>query len=427
MAQESGTRILGLLDAATQAFERGQVAEGERFLRQAQVESPRHPLVQNELARRLLVVGNPAGAYELAQQAVKTNPSHPALWLTLAGALHGLNRGPEELAALDKALELDPRHVPALLQKAALLELHAQSRAAATLYRTALQAIPPNAPASPRLQPILQHATDAVAANHRALEAFLDDKLRDVRARHAGESTARVDRCVDTLLQKQRIYRQQPTFLYFPEMPPIEFYDRSLFPWLESIEAATDDIRSELLDVLAAGSEQLEPYVAHGAGVPLDQWRDLNNSRRWGVWYLWRAGAAISEHIERCPKTAKALEAWPRWEVPGVGPTAVFSILEAKTHIPAHTGVHNTRLTVHLPLIIPPGCTFRVGGQKRPWELGKAIVFDDSIEHEVWNESDVPRAVLIFDIWSPFLTPAERDLVSVVTSSVGEYYGTSLA
>ena len=89
--------------------------------------------------------------------------------------------------------------------------------------------------------------------------------------------------------------------------------------------------------------------------------------------------------------------------------------------------MHNTRLTVHLPLIIPPGCTFRVGGQQRPWELGKAIVFDDSIEHEVWNESDVPRAVLIFDIWSPFLTLAERDLVSVVTSGVGEYYGTSLA
>lgn len=96
----------------------------------------------------------------------------------------------------------------------------------------------------------------------------------------------------------------------------------------------------------------------------------------------------------------------------------------------AHPAAHRRaqhRLTVHLPLIIPPGCTFRVGDQKRPWALGKAIVFDDSIEHEVWNESDVPRAVLIFDIWSPFLTPAERDLVSVVTSGVGEYYGTSLA
>ena len=74
-------------------------------------------------------------------------------------------------------------------------------------------------------------------------------------------------------------------------------------------------------------------------------------------------------------------------------------------------------------MIIPPGCTFRVGGERRTWELGKALVFDDSIEHEVWNDSDVPRAVLIFDIWSPYLSPAERALVSAVTTGVGEYYG----
>jgi len=157
--------------------------------------------------------------------------------------------------------------------------------------------------------------------------------------------------------------------------------------------------------------------------MPLDQWRELNNSRRWGVYFLWKAGTPIAEHIARCPRTVKALEAWPRWDVPGYGPTAVFSILDAKSHIPGHTGVHNTRLTVHLPLIVPPGCTFRVGGERRTWELGKALVFDDSIEHEVWNDSDVPRAVLIFDIWSPYLSPAERALVSTLTTGVGEYYG----
>ena len=68
------------------------------------------------------------------------------------------------------------------------------------------------------------------------------------------------------------------------------------------------------------------------------------------------------------------------------------------------------RLVVHLPLIVPPGCGFRVGGQTREWEPGKAFVFDDSINHEAWNDSDLPRAVLIFDVWSPYLTDAERDL-----------------
>jgi len=108
--------------------------------------------------------------------------------------------------------------------------------------------------------------------------------------------------------------------------------------------------------------------------------------------------------------------------VPEHGPTAFFSILDAHTHIPPHTGVTNTRLTVHLPLVLPGQCTFRVGDDKREWRLGEAWVFDDTIEHEAWNDSDVPRAILIFDIWNPYLTGAERALVRAATAAIGEYY-----
>jgi aspartyl/asparaginyl beta-hydroxylase (cupin superfamily) len=110
--------------------------------------------------------------------------------------------------------------------------------------------------------------------------------------------------------------------------------------------------------------------------------------------------------------------------VPGSTPSALFSILDAKTRIPPHTGVSNTRLIVHLPLIIPSGCGFRVGAEQREWIPGKAFVFDDTMEHEAWNDSDVPRAVLIFDIWSPFVSEVEREFVRSVTAAVGEYYGT---
>jgi aspartate beta-hydroxylase len=176
--------------------------------------------------------------------------------------------------------------------------------------------------------------------------------------------------------------------------------------------------------LLQEGPAVLRPYVDIPAGMPLDQWRELNQSRRWGVYYLWQEGTAIPDHIARFPRTVKALEAWPRCEVPGCSPTAVFSILDAKTHIPAHTGVANTRLIVHLPLIVPPGCLFRVGAERREWHPGKAFVFDDTFEHEAWNESDVPRAVLILDIWSPHVSIAERELVSQVSADVGEFYGT---
>jgi aspartyl/asparaginyl beta-hydroxylase (cupin superfamily) len=103
----------------------------------------------------------------------------------------------------------------------------------------------------------------------------------------------------------------------------------------------------------------------------------------------------------------------------------MFSILDARSRIPAHTGPVNTRLVVHLALVVPPGCGFRVGGETREWQPGKAFVFDDSINHEAWNDSDLPRAVLIFDIWSPHLRPAERDLVRALTTRIGEFYGTN--
>ena len=85
--------------------------------------------------------------------------------------------------------------------------------------------------------------------------------------------------------------------------------------------------------------------------------------------------------------------------------------------MPAHTGMFNTRLICHLPLIVPPGCGFRVGNQVREWEVGKLLIFDDTIEHEAWNDSDEDRVVLIFDIWRPELSPAERDEVEALFSA----------
>jgi aspartyl/asparaginyl beta-hydroxylase (cupin superfamily) len=295
-----------------------------------------------------------------------------------------------------------------------------ETRAAAATYRTALQSIPPYLP--PHLRPLLEHAKGRVDANDAALETFLEGQLRDLRNRHGNQSLDRFDKCMATLLRKRRVYRPQPSFMYFPQLPALEFYDRDAFPWLDRLEAATADIRAELIDVLADGPAALEPYVSVD-GTPQERWRELNNSRRWGVFYLWHAGQPQAEHLARCPKTAAALAAWPRCELLGTAPSAVFSILDARTRIPPHVGVNNARLIVHLPLIVPPGCGFRVGAETRSWEPGKAFVFDDTIEHEAWNDSDEPRAVLILDIWNPYLSPAEREMVTALTAGVGEFYG----
>jgi aspartyl/asparaginyl beta-hydroxylase (cupin superfamily) len=158
--------------------------------------------------------------------------------------------------------------------------------------------------------------------------------------------------------------------------------------------------------------------------VPLDQWAELNRSRKWSAFFLWRDGVRVDAHADRCPKTASLLASAPSAYVRGYAPTAFFSILDRHSHIPPHSGVTNSRLIVHLPLIIPPGCGFRVGAEQREWIPGKAFVFDDTMEHEAWNDSDVPRAVLIFDIWSPFVSEVEREFVRSVTAGVADYYGT---
>ena len=78
---------------------------------------------------------------------------------------------------------------------------------------------------------------------------------------------------------------------------------------------------------------------------------------------------------------------------------------------------------VALPLVIPPGCGFRVGAETREWKPGEAFVFDDTIDHEAWNNSDTWRAVLIVDIWNPYLSHAEREMVKELTAGVNDYYG----
>jgi aspartyl/asparaginyl beta-hydroxylase (cupin superfamily) len=274
------------------------------------------------------------------------------------------------------------------------------------------------------MREVLAHARQVVEANSRALESFLEERLATLRTKYAHLPLHRFDSCLATLMQRKRIYRQQPSFLYFPQLSTIEFHERASFPWLDSIEAAADDIRAELIDVLAEDSAALEPYVSHGTVQSIGQkWRELHQSRRWSVYHFWREGVANREHLARCPRTAAALESSPRCEVPGVSPNAVFSILDARTRIPPHTGIYNTRLFVHLPLIVPPGCGFRVGGEQREWQPGKAFVFDDTIEHEAWNDSDEPRAVLIFDIWNPDVRPEEREMVSMTIAGVSEWYG----
>jgi aspartate beta-hydroxylase len=415
--------IIRALQASKAEAAAGRMTESDQLLARLAQQAPNHPAVLNELGVRMLDRGAAERAHALFVRATTVDPQHPSLWANLASSLKALGRRAEEMDAIEKALQLQPRHLSALLQKAAYLEETGQLRTAARTYQNALACIPPGTEPAPAVREALAHAKKLVEEDRAALSSELEEPLAAIRERHGGAPQRRVDLCLEALMGKREVFYSQPTWMYFPELPAIEFFERADFPWLDVIEAASHEIRAELLRVLVADRDELQPYIDFPPDMPLDQFRELNRSRSWSAYFLWNQGEANAGHIARCPVTARMLEAVPaRPRIEARAPTAFFSILDANTRIPAHTGVTNTRLTVHLPLIVPPGCGFRVGGTTREWLPGKAWVFDDTIEHEAWNSSDTPRAILIFDIWNPLLTTAERELIQTATEIYVRHY-----
>jgi aspartyl/asparaginyl beta-hydroxylase (cupin superfamily) len=153
------------------------------------------------------------------------------------------------------------------------------------------------------------------------------------------------------------------------------------------------------------------PYVAYPVGTPVNQWAELNHNDAWAARFLIEHGIDNAPVRARCPQTAALLDTLPLFDLPGRGPVAFFSLLKPHTRIPPHTGATNIRSIIHLPLIVPENCAFRVGNATRPWIEGEAFAFDDTIEHEATNGSDSLRAVLIIDAWNPFISDLERDLL----------------
>jgi len=415
------SRLRDLVQHAERALSSGRRDEAKRLLAQAKALEPNHPLVLNAEGVQELHGGDSVVARRLFERAIESDAGNPSFWVNLATSLRRVGSQDEELSALEKALALEPRHLFALLQKAGLLQLQGKMRAAAIVYQNALATIPAGAQLPENLRPAIEKAVSAIKDNNAALEAFLTDKVAALRAQYSGEDLSRFDHCLDTLVAKRKIYVPRPTFLAFPKVPAYEFYPRKDFPWLDEIEAASAEIRAEFERAHLEDSERLEPYIHYPQGVPLDQWAELNHSKRWSVFYLWRDGRRVEEAIARCPRTAELFERVPQLDIPDTGPTCFFSILAPHSRIPPHSGVTNARLIVHVPLVVPPACRYRVGSEMREWKFGEAFVFDDSIEHEAWNDSDLPRAVLIFDIWNPYLTLAERDLVRATVAGHQEY------
>src|SRR5437667_462030 len=305
--------IRALIEAVDQADQAGNRAEAERVLTRARAAAPDHPGVLNAAGMRALGAGDAAAARPLLERAAQLDPASPYLWVNVALAQRELRDETAERDALEKALAADPRYFPALLHKARLFERQGKLKSAAEMYHAFLCCLPPGAQPPPAVQAAIQRASEVMRKNDSALEAFLEPRLGQARARTAEERLDRFNACLQALLGRRRVFTPQPSFLLFPGLPAIEFIDREHYPWLDAFDAATDEIRAEARAVLAEAAGDFVPYVSMRAGTPVDQWRELNNSNRWSTYFLLKNGRPIEDHMARCPRTARLLASAPRW------------------------------------------------------------------------------------------------------------------
>lgn len=359
--------------------------------------------------------GDLAGARQLLEQAAALGSGRVELWLKLAGLCRGVGDLPAALNAVSGALRIEPLGFLPLLLKASLLEQQGETAEAGETYGYALAQLPPSPP--PGLG-------GAIAQARKAHDAYTARKADGLAAAQSAAGVAlnareegRLARFRSNIVRRTRPYHAEPTHFHYPGLREREYHDREDFPWLATLEAATDAIEAEFHHLMATERAELVPYVQYPDDVPLRQWAELNHNRAWTAIHLVQSGAVIEANARHCPQTMKLLGALDQPDIPGRGPNAMFSLLAPGAHIPPHHGVSNARLVCHLPLIVPAGCWFRVGEDKRDWERSRAWVFDDTIEHEAMNGGDALRVILIIDTWHPDLSAEERKAVSAVIAA----------
>ena len=187
------------------------------------------------------------------------------------------------------------------------------------------------------------------------------------------------------------------------------FFPLERFPWVKHVEDNWTVVREELERVLEDHSA-----LPNFQEISKDQ-VGITDDDRWKTFFLYGYGFKAKLTTEMCPGTAALME-----QIPGMK-TAMFSILSPRKHILDHRGPYKGVLRYHLGLIVPreaEACRIRVGDDVRHWEEGKSLIFDDTFNHEVWNDTDETRVVLFVDVLRPLPAP-ESKINKLIVKAIG--------
>ncbi|MEQ1497690.1 MAG: aspartyl/asparaginyl beta-hydroxylase domain-containing protein [Novosphingobium sp.] len=361
--------------------------------------------------------GNLTEAAGLLDQALSAEDLGPDVWLRLAGLRRALRQPRKALDAVHRALAQMPFDFIALSLRAGLLEKLEPAWAGEAWAEALAQR--PEGDLPHGMAEIVSRGTQLRDAWLAARDAAYAHATADAEEQAGNDQAWKIARFRSNVLRKTRIWHSEPTHYHYPGLTEREFHPRERFPWLAEIEAATAVIRSEMQAAIASSRAELVPYIEYSEHEAMEQWRPLNRNPDWTAVHLIRKGEIVSANAALCPQTMALLSKIDQPQIPGASPNAMFSLLAPQTAIPPHVGVNNTRLLCHLPLIVPEGCWFRVGGETRYWREGEGLVFDDTVEHEAMNPADQLRVVMIFDFWHPDLSPPEKQAVAAVVAADG--------
>jgi aspartate beta-hydroxylase len=415
-----------LASQAQELLRQGRVPEAERAFEKLLDTDPHHVQALNVMALVALRNGNVARAHELLQRACKVDPADPVTQHHLGQVLDSGGQFAAAAEAQRAAIKANPDFYVARLYLGRSLERAGFEDLASVAYARALQDAQAQgrwlnpATTPPAVRELVEHAVLHVKQGRRAAFARLFEPLV---VKYGRDSLDRVERALRIYLkEEEHAYsdpRQQPSFLYFPGLPTSAYLPRHLFPWIEGLERATADIQAELLALLPS-AEGREPVFTSTTLEEVNL-RGLDVAPTWNGYYFYRHGERREENCARCPATARALDALPLSRVRDHGPEVLYSVFTPGTHLLPHRGVTNTRLVAHLPLMVPDDCALTVGGELHHWREGRVVVFDDTFEHEAWNRSKKTRVVMIFDLWNPYLTEAERAALGEFIGNVGDF------
>lgn len=392
LVQDHADCVPGWQVLADFAAARGDLDTARHCMREALVAAPHDAELQVSQARLQAAGGQLDEAQQSLQRIVQQTPDHGVAWLMLSEVREARGDSQGALRARHQAITRS--------QKAGRWVSEATTDPA--LLQTVLRQV------------------DRLRRERRDHYFSAYDKVRQT---HGAASVARVDHALRGYLGEHDATppdpRQRPKFLYFPGLPAGPFHDPYLQPWASTLQQAWQGIRDEALDLLACDRD-FESFLGLKPGEKAPQYvGGQNPDAAWDAFLFYRHGQRYDANHERCPLTSAVLESIELCRIDGKAPEVCFSVIRPQSTIVRHHGVTNTRLVMHLPLIVPPGCALNlIDAGEHHWKPGELMMFDDTFQHEAWNTSDEPRLIVLMDCWNPYLSEPEKEAVKLLVEAI---------